>query len=204
MCLTETHLQGHHLDAELQIQNYTIFRQDRINREKGGSAVYIHNSITAAVIESFEAPDSLAVQLDLCSCKLIIVCVYRSQSLTHAENCKIIEEINKLDLNANTELFIVGDFNLPDVLWDYGSVNCPVDTINATFLVQRMFMEFFQHKGFHWMLKDGTVTRRTMYGETLQESHLDQVLVANQDIISSVEVVSAVGKSDHLGILSIL
>lgn len=151
----------------------TILFLDKIELVgKGGSAVYVHNSITSAVIETFEAPDSLAIQLDLVSCKLIIVCVYRSQSLTHAENCKIIEQINELDLNANTELFIVGDFNLPDALWDYGSVNCPVGTVDSKFLVQMMFMEFFQYKGFHWMLNDGKVSQ----GESFMEIHFRNLI----------------------------
>ena len=40
-----------------------------------------------------------------------------------------------------------------------------------------------------------------MVGNSLQESHLDQVLCSNTDIVLSAETVSPVGKSDHLGVV---
>ena len=68
MCITESHLKDGFLDAELQIPNYSVFRQDRIGREKGGSVIYVHNSLSASLVQTFEAPDSLAVYLDIPSC----------------------------------------------------------------------------------------------------------------------------------------
>ena len=43
--LTETHLKPDVLDAEMHIQNYSLYRADRINREKGGAIIYVHESI---------------------------------------------------------------------------------------------------------------------------------------------------------------
>ena len=36
----------------------------------------------------------------------------------------------------------------------------------------------------------------------MQESLLDQVIVSNCAIVNNVEIISAMGKSDHLGIIS--
>ena len=47
--LTETHLSPDILDAEVQIEGYTLFRADRILRSHGGVAMYAVNE----VIEKF-------------------------------------------------------------------------------------------------------------------------------------------------------
>ena len=72
ICVTETHLDKHILDAEISIPGYIIFRQDRNFRIKdfasdtsrgGGSIVYIHHSFRPTRIEDFSTIDSLAVKL---------------------------------------------------------------------------------------------------------------------------------------------
>ena len=202
MCITETHLNSEVVDAEIMIDNYTIFRKDRDNgREKGGSLIYVSNSICATNIENFNAPDSLAISLDLPLCSLIVVCVYRAQSLSQTENYKIMDQISKLQVTENTEIVIVGDFNMPNVSWDKGSVECSINTTNKIMLMQKSFMDLFQNKGFHPVLADDTVTRRQLYNGELQESHPDQILTSDPAIIGGVDIVSAMGKSDHLGII---
>ena len=202
ICIAESHLKPNILDAELQINNYTLFRKDRLDRDRGGSAIYVHNSLFATVIESFDANDSLAVFLNLDCCPIILACIYRSQSLTTEENNNIINQISKLKASMASELIIVGDFNLPDVSWDYGYVNCPSDTIDVNYTTQERFIKFFVNNGLHSHIKDGTVTRRKLVDGKLQESLLDQVITSNSAIVNSVELISAVGKSDHLGIIS--
>ncbi|KAK8371789.1 hypothetical protein O3P69_015569 [Scylla paramamosain] len=48
LALTETHLTRDHLDAEIAIDGYTIFRADRINRSHGGVINYIRNDMAAS------------------------------------------------------------------------------------------------------------------------------------------------------------
>ena len=202
LCLTETHLHPDILDAEIYIENYKAYREDcTVGKEGGGSIIYVHNTVSSSIIDTFKAPDSLAVHISLPVCSFTLVCVYRSQSLTEKENYKIIQQIDKLKVPDNEELIVVGDFNLPNVNWDAGIVSCPVDTIDSRFLVQKSFMDFFPAIGLQWCLGNGTVTRRRMVAGKLQESLLDQVLVTNGSLVASVDIKAPIGKSDHVGLL---
>ena len=80
ICLTETRLSQDIFGAEVYISNYNVFRSDRSDgREKGGSCIYVHNSYACTLIDTFEAPDSIAIMIDFSNFKLILACVYRSQ-----------------------------------------------------------------------------------------------------------------------------
>ena len=62
ICVTETMFNKDIESAEIAIPNFTPFRKDRIcGKEGGGCCIYIHNSIYATEIESFNCCDSIAV-----------------------------------------------------------------------------------------------------------------------------------------------
>ena len=196
ICITETHLMQEVLDAEIQLNNYTIFRKDRVDgKEGGGSAVYVHNGLTAAPITSFNAPDSFAIRVNHTVCPLVLVCVYRSQALTSAGNREIINQVMKLQVPNDHELVVVGDWNLRDVCWDTGVVKGPKDTTNKLLVLQKNFLEMFHNKGLHWLLDNSKITRRRIVNGTLQESRLDQVLVTNPALVHNVSLLSGLGVS---------
>ena len=116
----------------------------------------------------------------------------------------MIDQIKNLKnlISSGIEVMIVGDFNLPDVLWDSGSVVCPLATSNQQLLIQKKFLGAFQDTGLYWQLSDGTVTRRRLYNGSLQESLLDQVLISDPALMLQCKIVSQLGKSDHNGIIS--
>ena len=165
--------------------------------------IYIHNSLEATVINEVNVCDSLAIKVKVKTCELVIGCFYRSQSLTLAENKKMMRQIVKLckTFSDNEEIFLVGDFNLPEVEWSTASVKSPVDTIDPKFTTQQLFVDSFLEAGLHWFIEDGTVTRRRWVDGVLQESLLDQVLTVNRNVVNNVSIVSPLGKSDHLGIV---
>ena len=201
LCVSETHISHDVLDAEIRLYNYNVFRNDR-DQWGGGSAIYIHKSITCSLVTSFNAPDSIAVLFNHKQLNIIIVCVYRSQALSYDENCKILDQIEKLKVNYDQEILVVGDFNLPAVCWRSGLVKGPPETTDKILLMQKMYIDLFQAKGLVWQLTDGEITRRRVLADgSIQESSLDQVLVTNPSIVSNVGIVAAFGKSDHLGIL---
>ena len=142
LCITETHLHPGIFNAEVSIPNYQIFRKDRNSgSDGGGSIIYVHNSVSAVCVESFNAPDSLAVQINFDSCPVIFCCVYRSMNLTNSQDDEIMNQIRSLALVDDQELILVGDFNLPDVCWDSGRVNSPKDTINQKLLLQKAYLD---------------------------------------------------------------
>ena len=202
LCVTETMFSEDMLTAEIKIPNFTPFRKDRQNnKEGGGSCIYVHESIRAQKLDSFECSDSVAICVESDPYPFILVCVYPSQSLTTLENQDIIDNINKIDLTNDCELVIVGDFNLPDVSWDAGIVVCPVGSTNKSFILQKDFLDMFNYKNLTWLLDDSYITRRRMVNGILQESLLDQILVSNINISRDLRIVSPLGKSDHMGIV---
>ena len=55
IALTETHLNNEVLDAEINMENYKLFRTDRENRTHGGVAIYLRQELAAnaSIITSF-------------------------------------------------------------------------------------------------------------------------------------------------------
>ena len=53
--LTETHLHRDHLDTEIGIDNYTVYRRERQNRSNGGVANYVHDDLATSteILETF-------------------------------------------------------------------------------------------------------------------------------------------------------
>ena len=172
------------------------------NGEKGGgSCIFVHKSIDAEYIQNFQAPDTVGIDLKLNDNFLKLVCVYRSQNLEISEQNELLSQIDQLQVNRKEDLLIVGDFNFTDVNWESATVNCNENTCNSNLILQKQYLDTFSDKGLTSLLENGTVTRRRMVGNSLQESHLDQVLCSNTDIVLSAETVSPVGKSDHLGVV---
>ena len=200
ICITESHLSSDIHDAEIFIENYTMYRGDRLDgREKGGSIIYVNNYIPCSKIDWFSPNDSIAVIIDLHDFKLIVACVYRSQSISYRDNIDMLNEVSTLCSNKPTdcEVAMFGDFNLPDVLWDSATVVCPENTKDKKFIIQKKFVETLIDCGLHWHLNDGTITRRRKYKDELQEALLDQVLSTEPALIMDTDVTAPLGKSDH-------
>lgn len=212
ICVSETHFNTEVLDAEVDIPGFSMFRCDRnfsvqnltyglnINSNKvsngGGSIIYVKSDLKPTVIDWFTVPDSVAVQIVSNVGLINIVCVYRSASLTSSQNNTLIEMINKL-CNHNIESVIVGDFNLPNVTWLSGTVDAPTGTTNKTLMLQQKFVECIHNNGLVWSITN-EITRRRVFGDSVQESTLDQVLSTNEAIINDFNIVAPLGKSDHL------
>ena len=46
LAFTESHINSDILDAEIHLQDYSIYRSDRIRRKMGGAIIYSHKDIT--------------------------------------------------------------------------------------------------------------------------------------------------------------
>ena len=202
LCITETMLNSDISDCEIEINNFRIFRKDRLISKGGGSCIYVHNSIQAILLDDFLIDDCIAVKLFFKPTPLIIFCIYRSPSLDY-DACnqmilKLDHYISKID---NCKILTIGDFNLPHVLWDDYIVDCTIDTKNKALLMEQRFLDLFSAHDFTHILGDGNVTRRRLVNDKLQESLLDQVFVSDRNIVKSFTITSPLGKSDHCSIM---
>ena len=198
VCITESNLNDDIKKAEIYIPNFDqIFLANRKHGDKGGSIVYVHNSIKAEQLKAFDGCESLALKLLLDEATVTLVCLYRSPSLSVEGNDKLLQHLKSLPDDPNENLIIVGDVNLPDVDWNLGTVNAPPDTNDVKLVNQQKYMNAFLEKGLTWYIKD-TYTRRRLYGNTIQQSLLDQVFTSNDALIYDIAEGPPLGKSDHV------
>ena len=199
VCITESNLNDDILKAEISIPSFSkMYMANRIHGDKGGSIIYVHDSVRAEKLNVFLGCESLAVKLTFDTTDIILVCLYRSPSLTVHQNDQLLEQLRLvLPDDPSKNVFIVGDINLPDVNWQLGTVIGPSDTTNIKLVNQQKYMDLFMEKGLTWYLKD-IFTRRRMYGNTLQQSLLDQVFTNNDALIYDINKAPPLGKSDHL------
>ena len=82
------------------------------------------------------------------------------------------------------------------------TVNCNQNSSNKLLNMQQNYLNNFTNMGLSPCLPNGTITRRRVFENTLQESHLDQFLTTCPETVLNVETVAPLGKSDHLGIVA--
>ena len=209
ICINETHLNSSIKDAEIYIQGFSHFRNDRdfkIEHDNskeisggGGSIIYVHENVKCSKLDSFDVPDSVSVEIATNVGLVNIACIYRSKSLSDSQLNSMNVHLEKL-AKVNEETLVVGDFNLTDVNWITGSVVAPSVTTNKSLVSQMKFMDTIHQCGYTWYITD-EVTRRRMVNGILQESTLDQILSTSDAAVTDFNVVSKLGKSDHLCIL---
>lgn len=134
IALTETWLHDHK-DAEVSIEKYSIFRQDRPSRKTkgrhiGGVALYINNSwapdAEPVLKYSNRAVDILSVYIP--SRNILLTVIYRQpDDSPHgypSTNSDLIDVINKLTKimadfpSPCPDFLVMGDMNLPHVTYD--------------------------------------------------------------------------------------
>ena len=121
---SETWLKPHITNAQIHIPSYEIVRQDRINRERGGVLLYVHNQLPTSDIETFDDGTCESVICSLKSINTIMVSLYRPPN-TPAHSFQgmlnflqqYISKATQASCNRHYDLIITGDFNLPNLTW---------------------------------------------------------------------------------------
>lgn len=133
--LTETWLREH-LDAELSIPNYTLYRSDRTRQKKtrgrnsGGAAIYLRSSLPADVLFKYSDGINEAICIRVNPLNLVLCSLYRQPDdpvggnrSTSTEFKKVIDKLSNevASLPSPTPNIIIGgDFNLPHATWPSG------------------------------------------------------------------------------------
>ena len=120
MGITETWLKSYITDAQLQVKNYSVFRSDRDLRNNGGALLYVHNSYIVSDYKSFGDKFCNCVILRIEELNCVTATVYRPPDCPVASFRYILEQI-QLFIDSkpeeNQELYVTGDFNLPNIDW---------------------------------------------------------------------------------------
>lgn len=177
------------------IPGYSIYRKDSVATVGyGGVCVYISKVISdsfSLVISSPDLPgiDSIFVDLlERSTTCFTLGCIYRPRaSPSDAIMASFLGSLS----SSKRNLYVAGDFNMPDVIWPltskiYSSTSSVyVDIIRESNLFQ-------------------LVDFPTRFRNCQNPSLLDLVLVNDGNLVSSIEQHPPFGKSDHITLRSIL
>jgi hypothetical protein len=117
--------------------DFQIFRADRVAK-KGGVAIIVKSIYSAVRIESIQPPDALhdlvCVDLHANHMRFRLICIYRPPGdieSGRADALLLVTRLNKL-LVKNRIIFLLGDFNLPNVNWN--NLSYPSDGIHDSLI----------------------------------------------------------------------
>ena len=121
--LTETWLSEDIDDAEIQIEDFSIFRADRKQRSRGGAAAYLKSDLLCKSVLSYSNGVCEAVLVKCKKLDVLFGVIYRppSTSLDEWKSCmKVLEEeINLVQAHGDYRtLVLMGDFNFPTLVWE--------------------------------------------------------------------------------------
>ena len=119
VCVCETWLHEGVLDNEI-LQNYTIYRNDRLNNRGGGVLVAIKSDLRSIRRNHLEGTNCEQVMVEVFPLgrpKLFIGVFYRPPNDNIDSLLELRSSLDKLD--ESCRLILVGDFNLPKIDWSH-------------------------------------------------------------------------------------
>ena len=204
--LTETWLNESHLEAEMKINGYTLFKEDRKRarsrrgRSSGGVGIYIRDDFALLTENVFNFGNKVieSTGVHIRSLNLIIIVTYRSPDdtsrkitshrSTYKEFLAFLSELRKFlsDLSSPTpDILLLGDFNLPHADWITGECSPGASTDE-----QNMVRKLYELTIEHFLVQQ--LDQPTHRDGNL----LDLVFTNNAQLIHDLNVVPS-AKSDH-------
>lgn len=173
-------------DSFFNIQEYNLYRRDRLICTGGGVFIYVHNSLVSAEI----LRDEISCFEDCVACKakvpdgpsLVIAAFYRSPSSLSHNNLALTDAISKVMQYDSTYHILCGDFNFPDIDW----------TLYSSPPVWDFFLDNINEHNLVQFVKQ----------PTRDKSILDLFFCDESGIVGKIEVREPLGNSDH-NILSV-
>lgn len=116
IAVSETFLKPNHPDTVVQISNFNVYRNDRKDRNCGGVAVFVKDSLKSRVLcystspypINIHTPEYIILEIELRQMKILFACIYRPPKVGH---------MNLFENDLFTHLFnykytiIAGDMN---------------------------------------------------------------------------------------------
>ena len=118
----ESWLKPHIKDAQLNIPDYQVLRQDRNQRERGGVLLYVHNSLPTSNVETYDDTYCGGIACQIKTINAILINIYRPPGAPEHSFKKLLYFIqNYISENSKdnhpSDIFLTGDFNFPEVHW---------------------------------------------------------------------------------------
>ena len=208
--LSETWLKDH-LDAELNIDGYTLYRSDRKRqrrstkgRDSGGTAFYVRNDIASTCNKIFEFSNGVVEILAIHSKSenLVLCTVYRQPdnsangypskfSQFQDGMLQLKSKILELD-NPMPDIIIGGDFNLPHIDW-------PLCTPKpGSYTEEPKMIELLDH-----FSQELNLTQHVNEPTHKDGNTLDLLLTNNNDLIITHSILDTLNSISHHSIIEV-
>ena len=119
--LLESWLKSHISDAQVMLEGYQTLRADRLNRERGGALMYIHNDFPVTNFHNYDDSICEAIICNIDSLNTIVALVYRPPETNNESFRKVMNflqsHINPQTNSKHKNILVAGDFNLPHLTW---------------------------------------------------------------------------------------
>ena len=193
--LTESHLNENILDAEININGFDLFRQDRQLAQKGGIITYIKDTIssTAKIVCAGSQGRIEYLCIYFSDKDLLFITIYRPPSENHQHFYEVLKKIDEyiLSLPTTPSIILTGDFNYPRIRWSNGvATSSPAGT--------------GQNPSPYTLINfaDSHFLTQIIEQPTRGRNILDLLFTNNDDIFSTIEVAKTPFLSDHNLILA--
>ena len=112
LTFSETHLDSTICDAEIQLDGYSVERNDR-NRRGGGVAAFVSNTINYIRKYEFEHPDieSVWVEIKLTNSRPILIGTFYRPPKSGLDYYEVIDDTISKAIHTGNVCYILGDFN---------------------------------------------------------------------------------------------
>jgi len=144
IALSETWLKSYISDAQLHIPGYTLSRCDRQGRIGGGVLLFSHEDIPVSSVKTSDDGVCQVLFVTFLTAKICIANVYRPPNANYSSFKKAIDFLDDMYSSLDDEsiqLWLVGDFNFPNIDWPSLSVNPggSTDATQSSLLLRRIF-----------------------------------------------------------------
>ena len=109
------------IEGDADIDGYNIYRCDRKEKQKGGTAIYLQEKVEAEKICEMSHQKCEMVAINIPELQTINIVVYRPPDTKKNEFDVILDEIEKIYKNTQKPeptIILSGDFNFPFVKWN--------------------------------------------------------------------------------------
>lgn len=118
MFIMESHLNADILDADIDIDGYTVTRTDRADCDHGGVCIYIQDRLASTVLYTNSNTVCEILILKIVSLDLVLCLMYRPPDCKQHELLPCIEKIrNILRNHEDSKIVLLGDMNFPKIDW---------------------------------------------------------------------------------------
>ena len=121
VAVAESWIKPHITNAQLDIENFNIYRADRVLSKNGGTLLYINNDIFIDLSCVYDDDTCSGIICLSKKSRCIIACVYRPPSSNELSFSNLLLFINNFVESHNSSkfhIFIFGDFNFPQICWE--------------------------------------------------------------------------------------